>query len=222
MAPRTSSALSLLAAQPLHADTLNFDDIPDYITGLTYVLGPYDGFNFYAFESVAVGGVFGSPIPNDPAGGFIVSLLYPFGGSAPYGNELPVPDTPDWDYYLESSDWSDLYSSDGSTFTLNSLDFAPTAPGSIFAILGYNDYQLADVALSPAIDPNTGLITLNWTNVNGIVFVDENLFYIDNVVYNEPITSTAPTPEPSTLILVGTSLAGLFAARRRSRRMPTE
>ncbi len=126
---------------------------------------------------------------------------------------MPVP--PGFDA-ISSFDWPDMHTDDGSAFTLNSMLIAPPNPGDYpIQLLGYDNGVLVDYAQSSSADPLTGLLTLNWTNIDGIIFFgDIHGVFLDNIVVNEP-TTAAPTPEPSTLVLAGTGLAGLLAAARR-------
>lgn len=223
--PATLLCLSLTAA-PLHADTippetLNFNDLGSYPPTTTYNVGSYGGLDFYMFQNVNPdsGGVV-NPIPNDNTVA-IFGQYYPF-DTAPYDPlglyTLPPPDGGD---PINPADWPDFYTTDGSNFTLNSMLINPDTSGDPTYVLGYENGVLVDATTNDAADQATGLLTLNWTNINGVVFAYDtfttnNDVFLDDVTVNEPIT--APTPEPSTFLLVGSSLFGLLAAARRKAR----
>lgn len=219
----TFLCLCLIPAKPLHAETLNFNDIY-YDPGSQFGFGSYSEFNFYLFSAFepSSGGIV-NLIPNDNTRAIFAALedyqVVPNYGPGGIDGTLPPPPGGD---PLIAMWFPDFYTTDGSTFTLNSMRISLVQPDlESILILGYEDDQLVDYTTNSGADPTTGLLTLNWTGINGVVFsVDEfdtEQLFLDDITVNEPI-GAAPTPEPSTLTLVGTFLLGLIAAARRRAR----
>jgi hypothetical protein len=98
---------------------------------------------------------------------------------------------------------------------LNSLLVAADEPT---AILGYRKGVLVDQSSTSAANSDA-LLTLNWTNIDAVFFmnpIDGQVVYIDNVRIDEPVGTT---PEPSTVLLLGSGLLGLFTIVRRKLRI---
>jgi hypothetical protein len=189
--------------QSAHADTITFDDLAT-IPGGDHGVEEYDGFYFYLFLNAGRP----SPFPNDNTA-FITSGYKPFeyGVQYPYSiifNKEPVN--------LDTA--PSFHSVSGQPFTLNSLLISAFSPIPIYGVL--QGVVVDETTTSAA---SNGLLTLNWSNIDGILFPGGDSFNtidIDTIVINEPTSSTA-TPEPSTVIFVGSGVLGLIAVARRKR-----
>jgi len=192
----------------IHAETLTFNELasqPGEFIPAYY----YGELTFYFF------GFAGSPsipsrIPNDSTQ-FLFSGYYPFQPS-PYAYQSLLDQT---GTAFDSSDYASFFPTSGGPFTLNSLLMAADEPT---AILGYRKGVLVDQSSTSAANSDA-LLTLNWTNIDAVFFmnpIDGEVVYIDNVRIDEPVGTT---PEPSTVLLLGSGLLGLFTIVRRKLRI---
>lgn len=195
----------------IHAETLTFNDLasqPSEFIPAYY----YGGFTFYFF------GYQGPPfipsgIPNDETQ-FLYTGYYPFEPS-PYAYQSLLDQT---GTVFDSSDYASFFTPSGGPFTLNSLLVAADEPT---AILGYRKGVLVDQSSISAAN-SAALLTLNWTNIDAVFFMNStagHVLDIDNVRFDEPVGPATSTPEPSTVLLLGSGLLGLFTMCRRKLRI---
>ncbi len=187
-----------------HTETITFDDLAT-IPGGDHGVEEYDGFYFYLFLNAGPP----SPFPNDNTA-FITSGYKPF----EYGVQYPYPII----FNKEPVDLDtapSFHPVSGQTFTVNSFLVSAFSPVPIY---GVRQGVVVDETTTSAADSN-GLLTLNWSDIDGILFPGGDSFNtidIDTIVINEP-TSTTAIPEPSTFDFVGAGILGLVAAARRKR-----
>lgn len=129
---------------------------------------------------------------------------YIFGGDNPF-------EPPAYPYPLPYSMFTpEFYSSSGAAFTLNNMEIALDPSVEFY---GYRKGVLVDQGNTADIGPN-GLLTLNWSNIDAVVFpdvVEEAIeLNIDNITINETVV-----PEPSSIVLLGSGIAGLLVLARR-------
>jgi hypothetical protein len=199
--------LAFNACSFVHAETLTFNDLTsqpvEFITADNY--GPL-AFYFFGY----VGPPFEQPqIPNDPTQ-FLFTGYYPF--EPPDYSYQALLDQNGTPFY--SSDYASFFTPSGNPFTLNSLLVAADEPAPI---LGYRKGVLVDQSSTSAANSDA-LLTLNWTNIDAVFFMNStagHVLDIDNVRIDEPVGPAASTPEPSTVLLLGSGLLGLFTIVRR-------
>jgi hypothetical protein len=188
--------LLLPAGRLLYAETIPFNELPPRQMPVCCQMD--GGVAFY--DSFLTG----FTDPKNPEGPISSGAQYAGAGYYPFqtrtsGYGLPL-----------SVDAPYFYPASGAEFTLNSMDiFAdpPTIP-----ILGYRKGVLVYQALSDQADAS-GLIALNWSGIDAVVFphaIQEEGLGLGNISVN-----VAAIPEPSSILLLGSCLAGLFTLARR-------
>jgi hypothetical protein len=197
--------LICVTCQFAHTETITFDDLISPPGG-DHSVDEYDGFYFYTFLNANPP----SPFPNDNTA-FLASGYYPFDNGVQY----PYPEIVLNKELIDLALAPSFHSVSGQTFTLNSFLVLAFSPVPIY---GVRQGVVVDETTTSAADSN-GLLTLNWSDIDGILFPGGDSFNtvdIDTIVINEP-TSTATIPEPSTFDFVGSGILSLVAAARRKR-----
>ena len=175
------------------AETINFAGLANNMQPIVLdSAGPLNFYEFYIFGTLDQNGMV---IPGTE---YIYAGDYPF-EPAPYPYALPY-----------SIFTSEFYSTSGGAFTLNNMEIASYPDVEFY---GYRKGVLVDQASTAAVD-STGLLTLNWSNIDGVIFpdvvADAVSLDIDSITINEAVS-----PEPASFVLLGTGLAGLFVVVRR-------
>ena len=113
-------------------------------------------------------------------------------------------------------------------FTFNAFDLrGSTAAANLsFTLQGFLGSTLVNSTVLNVTGNGLATFTENWINVDRVqiqstaslpVNWSSGVLYMDNVQINEPVGSTSSAaPEPATLMLLGSSLAGLGALKRKS------
>ena len=190
--PKTLSlALVLSASGFASASTIDF-------TGLTGVSG--ETFSSFTENGYTVAATTGS----------ILEAIQPVGNGF-IGDPLPSIYTADGTVTVTKVG--------GGSFDFDGVDFANySGPKGTYTIKGYSgstlDYSLSGtVTGAPGVFDAYGL-TETSVSVTSVVIgvIDRDTDNIDNIVLSAPVSAT---PEPSSLMLLGTGILGLAGAARR-------
>jgi len=111
-----------------------------------------------------------------------------------------------------------------TAFDFNGFDLKGNTPAAnlSFTLQGYLGGILVYSAILNVTGNTFATFTENWKNVDTVEIVStaglpvnwgSGALYMDNIEINDPIT--APVPEPATMLLFGTGIAGLAAVGRR-------
>jgi hypothetical protein len=208
--------LVFLAGHFVSAETLTFDDLTSPSDGETTPVFSYGDFTFYYFSYVYDSSL-NPPTPNQIPGDStqsIFSAYYPFQPPPYPGIQLRDQNG----NLFDTEDVSSFYSTSLQPFTLNNM-LVVALPGNPVTILGYRNGVLVDQSSTSAAN-DLGLLTLNWTNIDGVFFLnapypDHYDVALDTINVNEPVTPTGVTPEPSTVVLLGSGLLSLLTFVRR-------
>ena len=208
--------LVFLAGHFVSAETLTFDDLTSPSDGETTPVFSYGDFTFYYFSYVYDSSL-NPPTPNQIPGDStqsIFSAYYPFQPPPYPGIQLRDQNG----NLFDTEDVSSFYSTSLQPFTLNNM-LVVALPGNAVTILGYRNGVLVDQSSTSAAN-DLGLLTLNWTNIDGVFFLnapypDHYDVALDTINVNEPVTPTGVTPEPSTVVLLGSGLLSLLTFVRR-------
>jgi hypothetical protein len=208
--------LVFLAGHFVSAETLTFDDLTSPSDGETTPVFSYGDFTFYYFSYIYDSSL-NPPTPNQIPGDStqsIFSAYYPFQPPPYPGIQLRDQNG----NLFDTEDVSSFYSTSLQPFTLNNM-LVVALPGNPVTILGYRNGVLVDQSSTSAAN-DLGLLTLNWTNIDGVFFLnapypDHYDVALDTINVNEPVTPSGITPEPSTVVLVGSGLLSLLTFVRR-------
>jgi hypothetical protein len=207
--------LAFDACSFVYAETLTFDNLTSPQDGEAIPVFSYGNFTFYYF-SYAYNADLNPPTPNLIPGDSTQSIFsnyypaqppaYPYGLLDQNGNSF------------DPGDVASFYSTSLQPFTLNNMLVG--AYDKPVTILGYRKGVLVDQSSTSAAN-DLDLLTLNWTNIDAVFFenspdiLGEYYVDLDTININEPVTPTNSTPEPSTIVLLGSGLFGLLAFARR-------
>ena|ERR1700722_4373353 len=208
--------LAFNARSFVYAETLTFNDLTTPSDGEAIPVFFYGNFTFYYF-SYAFDASYEPPIPNlipDDLTQSIFSNYYPFQPpSYPYNGLLDQNGNS-----FFPGDVASFYSTSLQPFTLNNMLVG--AYDKPVTILGYRKGVLVDQSSTSDVN-DLDLLTLNWTNIDGVFFenapdiLGEYDVDLDTINVNEPVTPTNITPEPSTIVLLGSGMFGLLTFARR-------
>ncbi|MDR3555765.1 MAG: PEP-CTERM sorting domain-containing protein, partial [Syntrophobacteraceae bacterium] len=101
------------------------------------------------------------------------------------------------------------------SFTFNGFDLSGTGQNVQFEAIGSDLSTVLDTSALYNLTSTSQHIEVDWQNVYEIIFISNDAagsITMDNVAINGSVPTV---PEPSTLLLLGSSLAGMAAYRRK-------